>query len=47
MRDAAAKEMQSIDVTLKPMNAEIEKIKYNMKLLKDSLNNHVSICKKK
>jgi len=43
MRDAAVKEMQSIDIILKPMNAEIEKIKSDMKILKDSLSNHVSI----
>jgi len=45
-RDKAVKEMQSIEVELKPLHKKIEKMKSDMTTLKNSLNNHVSIAHK-
>jgi len=46
IRDKAVKEMQSIEIELKPLNKKIEKMKSNMTTLKNSLNDHVSIIHK-
>ncbi|XP_072759051.1 structural maintenance of chromosomes protein 5 [Anoplolepis gracilipes] len=40
VREAAAKEMISIDTKLKPINEKIKKMKSDMKVLKNSLNDH-------